>query len=161
MIITDLKNLDRKNNSELYDLREISFRFRSDVFNQNVQEYVVGEFEEMRMDLLCDNLYNDVDKVDVLCNLNDIFNPLSIKSGNIIKFVDESNIPAFRPDRENNRVMREVISNERKKGITDVNRSKYLEEQSQSLPPTMTKSDYSAVKYKDGKVSIGKGIFSS
>ena len=159
MKITDLDNLTRDNNSELYDLRDITFTFRSDIFNRNKATYTVGEFESMRLDLVCEQIYDNVDNLDVLCDLNNIFNPLSIKAGMQIDYVGSNVIPGFRPDRDSKDVSRRKISNERKKNKIDTSREDYKNDKNNSLPPSVTKRDYSAVSYKDGKVSIGEGIF--
>lgn len=60
---------------------------------------------------------------------------------------------------ENSDKIRRVISNKRKGTVIDPNRTKFLEDKTPSLPPTVTKSDFNPVKYSDGKISIGKDIF--
>jgi hypothetical protein len=159
MELIDLKNIKRGNQDELYDLTTKSFEYKSDVIIQNLNIYVVDEFEDMRMDLVSQSIYGSVDYVDFLCNLNNITNPLLIKQGMEIIYVPENLIPSFRPELVDRANIRQKISNKRKKTKVDPNRKKYQEEKSQSLPPTITKKDYNPVKYKDGKIRIGDGIF--
>ena len=160
MELIDLKNtLKRDNPNELYDISKLSFSYRRDLLSANFQIYIVSEFEEMRMDIICDSIYKKTDYVDFLCNLNNIFNPLSVKSGDEILYVDENLIPQFRPERSENDDIRKQISNKRKQSKVDPVRTKFKEDKVDSLPPTITKKDYNPVKYKDGKISIGEDIF--
>lgn len=161
MEFIDLNNniRNKENSTSLYDINTISFSYKPEVLLDNYKIYYVDEFEEMRMDLVCNSIYGNVNHVDFLCNINDIFNPLSIKKDMIIIYVDENLIPAFRPDRIDKTEIRKKISNKRKQTKIDPNRVKYLSEKDDSLPPTVTRRDYNPVKYKDGKISIGDGIF--
>lgn len=160
MELKDLTNISRENNEQLYDLTEISFRYNRPVIRQISSSYVTEEDDEMRLDTICNKVYGDVDNVDFLCNLNSIKNPLLIKRNLNIITVPIDNIASFRAERttQNNEVRR-VISNKRKSIPIDPNRQQFLDEKSQSLPPTITNRDYIGVKYKDGKISVGGNIF--
>lgn len=159
----DLKNLEtlkRENNATLYDLSEITFLYNKVEKDRNSILYTTTEDDDMRLDLICDKLFGDVNQIDFLCNLNNIKNPLLVKSNLDILYVPLSSLPAFVPeDSENNAMVRRTISNKRKASVIDPKRIKFLEDKSQSLPPTITKKDYNPVKYKDGKISIGGGLF--
>jgi hypothetical protein len=76
-----------------------------------------------------------------------------------ILYVNKDEITQFKTSNASGDVARKVISNRRKRAKIDNNRTKYLEENLFSLPPTITKKDYKAVKYKNGKISIGNDIF--
>lgn len=159
MEITQLNNvLQRENPSDLYNISEISFSYPS-VFNFNVGSYFVTEFEEMRIDIVSNIIYGDVDHVDFLCSLNNIKNPMSIKRGMEIIYVDEDQITQFKVARINKDDIRKIISNKRKRNKIDPNRTKYLEEKGYSLPPTITRSDYKPIKHQEGKIYIGANIF--
>jgi len=54
--------------------------------------YLVSEAEEMRIDLICLNIYGHTGYIDEILTLNNIINPWSIKSGSIIYYVDEEQI---------------------------------------------------------------------
>ena len=161
MKFKDLENIKRNkdNSDELYDLTEIHFQYEADVIDNNIQTHTVDKDTQMRLDLVSNDIYQTVDYVDFLCDINNIINPLSIKENQKIIYVSQNLIPAFRPELTTNNKIRSQISNKRKRRKIDPNRQKFLEEKSQSLPPTITKKDYNPVKYKDGKISIGDNIF--
>lgn len=159
MKLPDLENIKRVDQTELYDLTQISFTYNPELILRNYSIYVVEESDQMRMDLICFNIYGNTDNIDFLCNINNIKNPLSVKEGMYILYTDPNLISSFRPDRIKYDKIREVISNQRKKSKPDPKRKKYNDEKSQSLPPSVTKKDYIPVKYRDGKIRIGEGIF--
>lgn len=159
MKLLDLENIKRVDQVELYDLTQISFTYDPELILRNYSVYVVEELDQMRMDLICFNIYGNTDYVDFLCNLNNIKNPLSVHEGMFILYVDENLVPGFRPDKIKTDTIREVISNQRKQSKPDPKRKKYNDNKSQSLPPSVTKKDYVPVKYRDGKIRIGEGIF--
>tara|TARA_R110000772_G_scaffold12063_1_gene37205 strand:+ start:3073 stop:3558 length:486 start_codon:yes stop_codon:yes gene_type:complete len=159
MEITQLNNvLRRQDPTDLYNITEISFSYPGS-FNFNISTYFVTEFEEMRMDLISNLIYGNTEYVDFLCSLNNIKNPLSVKRGDEILYVDVNEISRFKVSKINKDDVRKIISNRRKQSKTDPNRTKYLEEKNYSLPPTITKTDYKPIKYKEGKTHIGGDIF--
>ena len=160
MEFNSLKILRRDNNETLYDISEISFTYNKVVIDRSSINYRTTEDDEMRLDLVCDKIYNDVNQIDFFCNLNNIKNPLIIKKDLDLIYVPLDSLAAFAPERsENSDKVRRIISNKRKATNIDPNRSQFLEDKSQSLPPSITKKDYNPVKYRDGKISIGGGIF--
>tara|TARA_R110000772_G_scaffold2410_1_gene8293 strand:+ start:18162 stop:18647 length:486 start_codon:yes stop_codon:yes gene_type:complete len=159
MEVVQLNNvLKREDPSDLYDITEISFSFPYSLTN-GYNIYYVTEFEEMRLDLISNLLYGDVDHVDFLCSINNIKNPLSIKRGDAIAYVSSDDVSQFKVQNADKDDVRRKISNIRKRTKVDPNRTNYLNSKSFSLPPTITKRDYRAVKHKDGKITIGDNIF--
>lgn len=150
--------LSRDNPTDLYDLTKINFTLSS-LSNINVGSYIVPEYEEMRMDLICTSIYGDTNHVDFLCSLNNIKNPLSVKRGNVLIYVEKDQISLFKLTDVNNDEVRKIISNKRKRTKVDPNRTKYLNEKSHSLPPNMTRTNYRPIKHQDGRVHIGGNIF--
>lgn len=161
MRLNQLQNLPRREDpSELYELTQISFRFPDNSeINFPIGEYYVTKDTEMRMDLICYEIYGNVDNIDFLCSLNNIKNPLAIRRGMSIIYTSTDAINQFNVlDIDKNEVRR-VISNKRKQFKPDPNRIKYLEESTYSLPPTITKKDYTPVKNRNGRTYIGSNIF--
>lgn len=161
MKLLNLDNLRRENQEELYDLTKKIFSFDRSSFLKNRRKYKVGREEEMRLDIISQNIYGSEDFVDFLCNLNNIKNPLSVKENMTIYFVPESIIEQFRPELKDREKVRKEISNDRKKTKIDPKREKFKQQKSQSLPPSVTKKDFNPVKFKDGKITIGNGVFGS
>ncbi len=76
MKITDIDKLKRStDNQNLFDLTTATFKF-SWVDAQYTQ-YKVKKGEEMRIDLICNSIYGNVDNIDILLNVNNISNPLN------------------------------------------------------------------------------------
>jgi hypothetical protein len=80
----DIKKLKRdKSQNNLYDLFIQSFNYIADYLDY----VVVNKQFEMRLDFLCYKLYGSIEYIGFLMKLNDIFNPYSIKVGDIITYV--------------------------------------------------------------------------
>lgn len=160
MEFKELSNLKRRNGDELYNLNIEAYNFNAEEINKSSSRYITTDSDEMRMDNISNKLYKSPNHVDFICRLNNIKNPLTIKKDLELIYVPLENISAFggnSADR-NNEIRRE-ISNKRKETKPDPNREDYLETKRQSLPPTITKQDYSGVDLKNGKLSIGSNIF--
>lgn len=97
--------------------------FRDTVIDKNITKYntIVLEDEECRIDRICKRLYGNVSYIEELMILNNIINPFSIKSGNIIKFVDIDDIDILRTN-EKDEADTEKIANPKKSTRVDPNR---------------------------------------
>ena len=87
MDTTDIKKLTRdplQNN--LYDFFIQSFKNAEN----NLLYTVVTRKFEMRLDFLCKTLYGDIKYIGFLMKTNDIFNPFSIKYGDIIAYIPKN-----------------------------------------------------------------------
>jgi len=89
-------------NQNLYNLFEPSFVFRNDI---NMQEYIVSEDDEMRIDIIFKNMYNiDITilsnylkNIDIILFINNIDNPLNIKKGMILNYpISSDDFDSFR-----------------------------------------------------------------
>ena len=90
MKIYDLNNIDKVDG--FYDLTQLTFRYDVGV---SLSQYTVQKGEEMRMDLVCESIYNNTDYIDILCSINNIDNPLNIREGQIIIY-PTSNLDVLR-----------------------------------------------------------------
>lgn len=151
-------NLDYQN-YEIFDLSKASFKY----VNVMLFTHIVTEDEEMRLDLVCNNLFGDANGKDVIMFLNDITNDLHIKKGDEILYPDSRYIDSFRATLDNGDEIRKTISENRNKKKVDTSRVLYKnkENDKQSLPPSMTETDYNPVTLQDGKIVIGKGILNN
>lgn len=160
MDLKELSKLKRTSSEELYNLNIEAYIFNSEEIDNSSSRYITTEYDEMRLDSMSNKLYRDPNYVDFICRVNNIKNPLAIKKDLELIYVPLDKISAFGGnDTERNAEIRREISNKRKETKPDPNRQEYLETKRQSLPPTITKQDYSGVNYKDGKISIGSNIF--
>lgn len=93
MIIKSLENL--KKNGGVYDL------YAEVIVNNNpfaVFKFPCTSRHNMRMDLVCFDIYNNTESVDVLCTVNGILNPLVVQDGDVIFYVDEKDLDSVRSD---------------------------------------------------------------
>jgi hypothetical protein len=150
MVIFDLDILD-KGTDGLYDLNKRTHNY---VLNTPKSQYVVQESEEMRLDLVCFNIYGNVDNLGFLMNFNNIDNPLNIKNGDIIYYVSELNIDLYKIQDSlfaSSVELELPIRTTRK----DKSRQSYLENSSQ-LPPTVLNRPTPSVKLDGNNIVIGR-----
>ena len=149
----DLNNLKKdiaQNN--LYNLFDSTFKFLTNV---TLYQYPVQAFQEMRIDLVCSDIYKgDVQYCDFLLNLNNIDNPLNILSNDIILYVSQDQINYFQLDETTAKTLRSTYLNSNKISTQDPNRSTYIQN-NYSLPPTFLDIPSDSVKIQNGKIILG------
>ena len=147
-----------------YNLFEPTILFLNDGLN----EYTVTGTDEMRIDLVIQNMYNlepnstynILENIDVILRLNNIDNPLSVKSGMILKFPPIGKFEDFRYseslEETSNNVTKQlgVRNNISKVTRVDPNRQNYIEND-YSLSPVVLDTPREPVRIIDGKFSIG------
>jgi hypothetical protein len=128
-----------------------------------IREYEVLPWQEMRMDLVINSIYGEDQgaqaAIDVVMALNFIDNPLNIKAGMIIKYPDIESIDDFRykevnftaeKERPANRFLGKADKNTR----IDSKRKTFLEN-NYALPPTVNKVPINPVRIENGKFVMG------
>ena len=104
--------------------------------------------------------YNILENIDVILRLNNIDNPLSVKSGMILKFPPIGKFEDFRYseslEETSNNVTKQlgVRNNISKVTRVDPNRQNYIEND-YSLSPVVLDTPREPVRIIDGKFSIG------
>jgi hypothetical protein len=155
MELYDINKLVKNDGSgDFYDLFEIFFQKDE---STNFKLYTVQRGEEMRMDLVSQSIYNDIQYVDFLCNLNKISNPLNVKFGDIMLYVDPDFIERFRvkPKTQN---VQEVIAKSNRGTQQDKSRQDYIENNF-SLPPNVLERPSEQVLIKGSVIKLGNGLF--
>jgi hypothetical protein len=155
MELYDINQLVKNDGSgNFYDLFEIFFQKDE---STNFKLYTVQRGEEMRMDLVSQSIYNDIQYVDFLCNLNKISNPLNVKFGDIMLYVDPDFIERFRvkPKTQN---VQEVIAKSNRGTQQDKSRQDYIENNF-SLPPNVLERPSEQVLIKGSVIKLGNGLF--
>lgn len=152
MTYKDLEKLPRDSEqSGLFDM------FTSVFFNNITIEvfgYVIRKEDEMRIDKVCQKIYGNMDNVSFLCNLNNIKNPLSVKSGSIILYVNENLIQNFNPPAETVDQVRLQLLNNNKAKKTDQKRKEINIPQQDPLPTTIKKQTKPNIIVDDQKEEI-------
>jgi hypothetical protein len=155
MDIYDINQLVIDSNTGLYDLTRSTYQY---IPNITTFTYVVEQHEEMRIDLVCNSIYGSTDYVDFLLNYNSIDNPLNVKSGDSILYIDAQYISQFRVSIAPANNVQNILLNPAKVQRVDSNRSGYIE-QSFSLPPTINDDPVDQVKVDGNNIVIGDGFF--
>ena len=157
MELYDIEELLKKNNTELYNLIQLTFQY--DPGNSVIfQEYRVTRSQEMRLDNVSMSIYGTTKYVDILCSVNNIDNPLNIKEGEIIIYPRQSDIRALRYDKRDDTDEINGVINSDKKTKQDPNRKKYNENK-QSIPPTILPKQIEPINLKGAKFTLGEGLF--
>jgi len=147
--LDNLKKDVAQNN--LYNMFDATFQYLTNVI---LYPYSVQQFQEMRIDLVSNDIYNDTKYVDFLLNLNGIDNPLNVLNNDIILYVSEEQISYFNLDETTAKTLRNTYLNVNKVTVQDPNRASYVQN-NYSLPPTFLDVPTSSVKIVDGKIYLG------
>ena len=129
--------------------------------------YIVKIGEEMRIDLIMKNMYeldeseikNYYENVDILLTINNIDNPLNIKSGQVLSYPPLGNLADYRilVETDITTQSRAAIA---KLGVPDKttkpdsSRKNYLEN-GIALPPTINRNPKEGAVIKNGKYIVG------
>lgn len=148
----DIDNLKRDvSQNSLYNFFDSTFKYFTGVV---LYQYIVSDFHEMRIDLICKDIYKTTDYCDFLLDLNNIDNPLNLLSGDILLYVNADQITYFRVDESTAVTLRNTYLNANKISQPDPNRLSYVQN-NYSLPPTFLSIPKSSVTIQDGKIILG------
>ena len=165
MDIFSLFNTVKFNTTDnIYNLFEPTILFRDD----STQEYTVTDTDEMRIDLIFQNMYNItpnsiyemLEHIDIILRLNNIDNPLNIKEGMVLKYPTMGQFEFYRYSEvledTNNETIKQlgVQNNPNKTTRVDPNRQNYIEND-YSLSPVVLDTPRGPVRIVDGRFSIG------
>ena len=156
--ITQLSPITGSTGPGNYDLTQLTFQYLLDgtvLYSQ----YQVQAGEEMRMDLVCQSIYNNTTYVDLLCNINNIDNPLNIKEGQIIYYaMTNQDLLRYSETDLTNTVT--SVANSNKSTRKDTSRQQYLQN-NQSLPPTILPQRLDPVNISGSRFVLGEGLFNN
>lgn len=126
----------------------------------NVFNFICDEKHEMRIDLICMDIYQHMENIDILTNINGIINPLSIKSGDILYYVDDAEAESIRSDENILKTILDSIksANKGKEMKQDKNRQKDVNKRNETektkayIPPNIVET--SNVEINNGKIIL-------
>lgn len=163
----DIKSINEyvkfSNELDLYDLTTPSFIYRNDV---SFRTHIVTREEEMRIDLIFQSMYNldsnevglYLSDIDVILYLNNIDNPINIKSGLTLIYPPLDDISKFRYELlqlEDEKInVKEKLVFPNKTTRKDADRKKF-KDNDYSLPPVVLDKPRPPVRISNGKFSIG------
>lgn len=152
-----VENLERdKDQKGLYDLYTTFFINNKSVF---VFGYKVQRGESMKINTICNKIYNNYNHLSFLLDLNNILNPLTIKEGDLLLYVKEDDIPNFTaPAEEGKKIRDKVINNaiSSKKQNANKSRKDYIKKRTQSdpLPPNIKQNTSKSLTIDNGVIKI-------
>jgi len=154
---------------EIYDFTKVSIDPKTNLFDftqlthQNdtrptLKSYTVQQGEEMRIDLVCQSIYNNMQNIDVILYCNHIDNPLNILEGATIFYPEPKDINLFRYQEQQQDSITQQLINPSKTTRKDPNRELFVD-QGYSIPPTVLPSYTPQVKIDGNNLVIGAGLF--
>lgn len=124
-------------------------------------EYEVQKGEDMRLDLVMQSIYNDMDTykdADIILYINGIDNPLNIREGQIIKYIGKNELEQFRYTKvggtQNGLAIKTIMGAPNKTTRVDSKRKKFLES-GYTLPPVLLTKTEPAVKIDTTNIVVG------
>lgn len=148
-----------KKNDGTFDLTLNTFDSNSDSL-LTALPYTIQKGEEMRIDLISETLYRDIDDIDILCNINNIDNPLNFKEGEIIVYPSKDAIDNLRfndPALTDEEDITQVPSKQTRK---DPNRKQYIDN-NRKLPPNQLPEKLDPINLDSNQIIIGGGLFNT
>lgn len=134
MNLHDISSLKRnESQGNLYDLSEPTF---SSTTTRYYEKTILPE-EDMRIDLVSFNLYGSVDYVDILLRINEIINPLNIRSGDTIIYPEVNNLQIFRVTPPTPPAERATLLNGSRANIRDPRRQEFLDNNIRTAPTVL------------------------
>ena len=157
MEIKSLQNL--KKNGAVFEL------YAEVVVNNNpfaVFKFPCTTRHNMRMDLVCFDIYNNTAAIDVLCTVNGILNPLTIQDGDVLFYVDEKDLDAVRSDSAVIAAIVDAVkgANKGKQHKTDNNKTadnvtrKEKEKAKSFVPPNILQSNNTNIDFGEGTIIL-------
>ena len=156
MEIFDIDTLT-KDSSGNYNLNQTTFEL---ILTGAVRfgTYEVQQGEEMRIDLVCNSIYQNIEYCDILLNVNNIDNPLNIKEGSVILY-PINDIDILRYSAPDNVGINNVLANSNKATRKDQSRKQYAEN-NLNLPPTVLEESTNQFNIDNpNSIVLGTGLF--
>jgi len=154
----EIKSLtsSKKNSEGLYNL------YVNVINNINVVliPFTCTNRHNMRIDLVCYDIYENINYIDMICNINGIMNVFNIKSNDIIYYIEEDDIINMISDDTVMENIRNTIINANKSKdykldknrLNDVINRNTNENNKNYLPPNILPSNSSNQIIENGKI---------
>ena len=150
MNLFDITSLQRDSKQgNLYDLTEPTFVLKQ----LGILSMVVLPEQTMRADLVSYSIYQSVDYVDLILDLNSIDNPLNIKSGDVIYYISLDQLDYYRQNPNIVTRQRNILLNANKSTKIDNSRQNYVDND-YKLPPTFLQNPGSPISISNGNITI-------
>lgn len=157
MEIKSLDNLERNG---------VIFELYAEVIDKDtkigIYKFPCTDKHNMRMDLVCNDIYTNTDSIDILCAINGIYNPLVVQNGDVIYFVNPDDLTTVR---SSSAIIQNIINtvtnaNAGKTQKTDDNKTndninkKNVESNKTYIPPNILQTQNTNVDYGEGVILL-------
>ncbi len=126
-----------------------------------VREYVVQKEQDMRLDLIMLDMYDQdqyvLENMDIICYINNLDNPLNVYPGMVLYFPPSNEFDYYRLRQDNinnSSKIKARLAVPNKTTKTDSNRKKYVEN-GYSLPPVVLNTPKEPVRLSGTNIEIG------
>jgi hypothetical protein len=160
--IKSLESLSRDENQEdFYDLFVQHYSALGD--NVQLRFYIVDRSREMRLDLVCTDLYGDLSNLQMLMFINNIDNPFGVQESDIIFWVEGKDLSKVQTlDPKIIEDGRDNLINAFKASLSDPARSAYLQNRgADQLPPNVLPTNAPKIQVDNNSIVIGGNLFSN
>lgn len=129
-----------------------------------VYTMVLERRHEMRIDLVCLDMYSTVDLVDVVMDTNALVNPFAVRQGMVLVYTDAASVDRLAYSRQELEDIRATLIDETKRHKTDPRRTTYaqrakqIEAEKRALPPTVLKPGVFTTVDEDGYIKLRPGF---
>lgn len=148
--ITELKRDDKQD--KLYNLFDSTINKPTDL--TGLEQHLVTEDEEMRIDLVCYRIYGSTKEISLLLSINDITNPLNIKAGDMIRYLPSGSTDTYKSSPQDEGITTEVVAANDKGTRKDPNREEF-EKNNYTLPPNLQETPRPPFELVGDRVIIG------
>lgn len=157
MKIYDIDNIRKE--GQTYDLTTRTFIYNQPVSGSDIQfqTYKIQKGEEMRVDLICNSIYGNLDFIDIILNVNNISNPLNLKEGSTI-IVPVAGTEFFRYKEKVDKETTKILADPSRATKKDKDRENY-QNQNFSTPPTILQTPLEQVTVDGGLLQVGNNLF--
>lgn len=116
--------------------------------------YIVGRKEEGRMDLICQEIYGDVDNIDLLMRFNGIVNEMGVSEGTILTFGEKEFLSTLLNNTDEVNIVRSVLINSAKKNRKDSSRSDFKKPGKDPIPGRIVPPGFKQIEMNDDESLI-------
>lgn len=158
------KYLKDDEGDQYLDLSESPFKDR--VYTKTQDLYVVTSETEMRLDLISIKYFGTTEYIDIICEANGIFNPFSVKAGDVLVIPLFSSKEEIYKEIKNEKDLRDQFIDDDRLSTKDaerIDRMKEIGKKSKGgvkdpLPPNMNQKGKQTNVLKDGKIWLGTDL---
>lgn len=160
--IKSFELLQIDNLSKVYDLSVITFND----LTVPIRIFYCEQKHAMKLYQVSQDLYDSIKYVDLLCHINSIFNPFSIREGDVLFWVEQNyadqlyGIPQDALADANQQAINNLF-NPKKRPKSDSNRTPFLDRGKDILPPNVLQDPVPQIVVDNNKIKLTPNLFNN